>query len=89
MSYGLFKWAILGFAKFLPNLLVKPLDLFDLSSLPIAFSLSIPVQHGSLSMFESGAWIPQCATGIPKLHRVSLVIRQNLTASQPLDSSYR
>ena len=43
MSYGLFKQAILEFAKFLPNLFVKPLDLFDLSSLPIAFSFSIPV----------------------------------------------
>jgi hypothetical protein len=43
MSYGLFKYAILEFGKFLPNLFVKPLDLLDLSSVPIAFSLSIPV----------------------------------------------
>jgi len=43
MSYGLFRKAILEFAKFLPNLFVKPLDLLDLSSLPIAFSLLIPV----------------------------------------------
>ena len=42
MSYGLISPAILVFAKFLPNLFVKPLDLLDLSSLPIVFSLSIP-----------------------------------------------
>ena len=42
MSYGLLRQVIAEFAKFLPNLFVKPLDPFDLSSLPIAFSLSIP-----------------------------------------------
>jgi hypothetical protein len=54
MSYRILRQAVFAFAKFLPNRFVKPLDLFDLSSLPIAFSFSIPVQHGSLSLFDPG-----------------------------------
>ena len=81
MSYRLFSEAILEFAKFLPNLFVKPLDLLDLSSLPNAFSSSIPVEHGSLSMFEPGPGFLNAQQAFPNFidypssKRMSLFVR--------------